>query len=139
MKYAIRGFGLAVSLSLISTVALAPHARAQSTTAAHVYIQIQGSAGAVYGFNASSTGKLSTISGSPFKPAGQIVGSTATRFFTLGQTLIHSYGIASNGDIQSQLAQIPILDYAGSSCDDGPPGLAGAVLEHTGKYIYVVL
>jgi hypothetical protein len=139
MKYPILGLGLTVSLSIISTIVLAPHARAQSTTAAHVYIQIQGSTGAVYGFNASSTGKLSTISRSPFKPAGQIVDSTSTKFLTLGQTLIHFYGIASNGAIQSQLAQIPILDYVGSSCDDGPPGDAGAIIDHTGKYIYVVL
>jgi hypothetical protein len=42
MAYAVRGFGVAASLMLVSTVALAPSAKAQSTTAAHVYIQIQG-------------------------------------------------------------------------------------------------
>jgi hypothetical protein len=93
----------------------------------------------VYGFSASSTGKLSTIAGSPFKPAGQIVGSTQTKFFTLGQTLIHSYGIASSGALQSQLAQMPIFDYTGSDCGGGTSGENGAVLDHTGKYIYVML
>src|ERR1035438_3658616 len=94
MTHAVRGLGLAVSLSLVSTVALAPRARAQSTTAAHVYVQVKGSAGEVYGFSASSTGKLSSISGSPFKPAGLPLGATKSKFFTMGNTLIHSYGIA---------------------------------------------
>jgi hypothetical protein len=103
-----------------------------------VYIQIQGPEGAVYGFSASSTGKLSAIPGSPFKPAGQIIGSNKFQFLTLGQTLIHSYGLASDGALQSQLAQMPILDYAGSKCGSAT-GTDAAVLDHTGKYIYVVL
>jgi hypothetical protein len=104
-----------------------------------VYIQIQGPAGAVYGFSASSAGQLSAIPGAPWKPAGQIVGSTASKFFTLGQDLIHSYGIASSGALQSQLAQMPIFDYTGSDCGGGTSGQDGAVLDHTGKYIYVML
>jgi len=145
MTYACKISGLAVALALISAAstfsqtATDPQANTTSTTAAHVYIQIQGTAGAVYGFNSSSTGQISVISGSPFKPAGEIVGSTPTKFFTLGQTLIHSFGVASNGAIGSQLAQIPILDYTGSSCDGGLKGDDDAALDHTGKYVYVML
>jgi hypothetical protein len=143
MMHAVRRLGLAATLVFVSTAAFVPEARAQSTpaTAAYVYIQIQGPEGAVYGFNASSTGKLSAISGSPFKPAGQIVGSTPTKFFTLGETLLHSYGIGSNGAIQSQIAQAPIYDYAGSECGDSnfSNGVDSAVLDHTGKYVYVLL
>ncbi|MGB6691215.1 MAG: hypothetical protein WBE76_25560 [Terracidiphilus sp.] len=141
MTHAVRGLGLAATLVLVSTVAVATQARAQSTssTAAYVYIQIQGAEGSVYGFRASSTGQLSAIPGSPWKPAGAIVGSTPTKFFTLGQTLIHSYGIASNGALGSQLAQMPILDYQGSVCGGGTDGQDGAVLDHSGKYIYVML
>jgi len=104
MNHAARGFCLSGSLVVFSLLALVAGAGAQSTssTAAHVYIQTQGSSGPVYGLSTSSSGQLSSISGSPFKPSGQIVGSTSTKFFTLGQTLIHSYGIGSNGAIESQ-------------------------------------
>jgi hypothetical protein len=141
MTHRIRGFGLAAALVLVSTLAVIPRARAQSASpsAAYVYIQIQGPEGAVYGFSSSSTGQLSAIPGSPFKPAGLIVGSTATKFLTLGEDLIHSYGITSDGALGSQLAQIPVFDYTGSVCGGGTSGQDGAVLDHTGKYIYVML
>lgn len=141
MMHRVRGYGLAATLVLASAVAVVPQARAASTpsTAAYVYIQIQGPEGSVYGFNASSTGQLSTISGSPFKPAGLVIGGTASKFFTLGQTLIHSYPIGSSGALGSQLAQEPVFDYNGSECGGGTSGQDGAVLDHTGKYIYVML
>jgi hypothetical protein len=141
MMHAFRGFGLAAALVSISSFAVVPKARAASTpsTAAYVYIQIQGPQGSVYGFSASSTGKLSAIPGAPWKPAGQIVGSNKSQFLTLGQTLIHSYGIAANGAIGSQLAQEPVFDYQGSECGGGSSGQDGAVLDHSGKYIYVML
>jgi hypothetical protein len=148
MTHAFRGLGLAASLVLASTLAVAPQASAQSTsstssTAAHVYVQTDGPEGSVYGFNASSTGQLSAISGSPFKPGTAIVGATSTKFFTLGQTLLHSYGIASDGAIESQIAEIPIYDYAGKDCGDASDksytNINSAVLDHSGEYIYVLL
>ncbi|HWG20517.1 MAG TPA: hypothetical protein VG225_08290 [Terracidiphilus sp.] len=148
MTYAVRGLGLVFSLVLVSTLAAcslthldsqAATASTTPSTAAYVYIQIQGPEGSVYGFRASPTGHLSPIHGSPFKPAGEIVGGTPTKFFTLGKDLIHSYGIASDGVIGSQLSQIPIYDYAGSRCGDPSYAEAQAVLDHTGKYIYVLL
>jgi hypothetical protein len=141
MMHSVRGLGLAASLVLVSTLAVVPKARAASapSTAAYVYIQIQGAEGSVYGLSASSTGQLSAIPGAPWKPAGQIIASTSTKFFTLGEDLIHSYGIASNGALRSQLSQMPIFDYTGSVCGGGTDGQDGAVLDHTGKYIYVML
>jgi hypothetical protein len=140
MKFAVRGLGLAASLALVSTAPVVTPAKAQSMPpAAYVYVQISSLQGSVYGFSSSSTGKLTPIQGAPWKPAGSIIGSNKSQFFTLGQDLIHSYGIASDGAIESQLAQMPILDYAGSSCNDGLQGDNGAVLDHTGKYIYVKL
>jgi hypothetical protein len=141
MTHAVRGFGLAATLVLIFTGAVFSQASTASTssTAAYVYVQIQGAEGAVYGFRASSSGQLSAISGSPFKPSGQIIGSNKYQFFTLGKDLLHSYGIASDGAIQSQLSQTSIFDYAGSVCGGGSTGENGAVLDHTGKYIYVML
>jgi hypothetical protein len=141
MKNPVQGFGLAASLVLFSTLGVLPQARAQSTssTAAYVYIQIQGPAGAVYGFSASSTGQLTAIPGAPWKPAGEIIGSNKSQFFTQGEDLIHSYGMASDGALESQLSQVPVLDYAGSGCGGAPSALDGAELDHTGKYMYVLL
>jgi hypothetical protein len=139
MTYAVRGLGLAVSLSLVSTVALVPRANAQSTTAAHVYIQIQGPAGAVYGYSASSSGQLTAISGAPWKPTGQIIGSNKTQFITLGQDNIHSYAVASDGAIGSQLEQNPFTDYPGGNCGTGSTAMNSAVLDHTGEYVYILL
>jgi hypothetical protein len=93
----------------------------------------------VYGYSASSTGQLTAIPGSPFKPAGAPIGGTTTRFFTMGETLIHSYGIASSGAIGSQISQIPVFDYAGGSCGAERAGSAEALLDHSGQYIYVLL
>ncbi|HUH63715.1 MAG TPA: hypothetical protein VLZ50_11975 [Terracidiphilus sp.] len=145
MMHRVRGLGLAATLVFFAPVAVVPKARAASTpsTVAHVYIQVQGPEGAVYGYSASSTGKLSAISGSPFKLGTAIVGSTPTKFFTLGQTLLHSYKIGSNGAIGSQLGRAPIYDYSGSECGDSTikeyQEINGAVLDHTGKYVYVLL
>jgi len=145
MTHAVRGFGLAATLVFASTVAVAPRARAASTpsTAAYVYVQIQGPEGAVYGYRASSTGSLSAIAGSPFKPGTAIVGATPTKFFTLGQTLLHSYKVESNGAIGAQLSDKAIYDYSGGECGD--PTLKeyqevnSATLDHSGKYVYVLL
>jgi len=138
MKTAIRGLGIAVSLMLVSTAAVLPLASAQST-AAHVYIQVQGPAGAVYGYSASSSGQLTAIPGSPFKPGTAIIGSNNTEFFTLGKTTLRSFAVGSNGAIGSQVGSAAILDYGGNACGSGTGGTDNAVLDHTGKYVYVLL
>lgn len=133
-----RGLGLAATLAFISTLGVVPQAKAQST-AAYVYVQSQGAAGPVYGYNANTSGQLTAISGSPFKPGTQIVGGNGTQFFTLGHTLLHSWAVGSNGAIGSQLSDIAILNYSGGSCAGSQDGDASGVLDHTGKYIYLVL
>ncbi|MFZ0303695.1 MAG: hypothetical protein WAL75_13480 [Terracidiphilus sp.] len=141
MLHRFWGLGIAAALALATIFAIATYAEAQSTppTSAYVYVQIQGPEGAVYRFNSSSTGQLSTIAGSPWKVSGEIVGSTPTKFFTLGKDLIHSYALGSNGSIGSQLSQMPVFDNAGSGCGGGTNGQDGAVLDHTGKFIYLLL
>lgn len=136
MKNMFRGLtAFAVVASLITF-----QARSQSTSnAAYVYIQVQGPAGAVYGYSASASGQLTAISGSPFKPGTAIVGSNNSQFFTLGKTTLHSFAVGSNGAIGSQLFSAPIFDYAGNSCGGGVNGSDYAVLDHTGKDIYVLL
>lgn len=139
MTHGLRSLSLAASLLLASTLAVSPQARAQSTsTAAHVYVQVGGQAGSIYGYSASSTGQLSPISGSPFNLGTQMIGSTSTKFITLGHTLLHSYSVASDGAIQSQLFQIPVVNYSGSSCGGSQPVAQGGTLDHTGTNVYVM-
>jgi len=140
MMHSVRGLVLPAILVLASVVVVAPKAGAQPTppTAAYVYIQIQGPGGAVYGFRASSSGQLSPIPGAPWKLVGQLVGATQTKFFTAGKDLIHSYAIGADGAIGPQLGEMPALEYAGSGCAGGK-GINQAKLDHTGKYIYVLL
>ncbi|MGB6827747.1 MAG: Ig-like domain-containing protein [Terracidiphilus sp.] len=145
MTHPIRGLGLAASLVLISTVAVVPKASAQSTssTAANVYVQVGGPEGAVYGYNASSTGQLSAISGSPFSLGSAIVGSNGSQLFTLGQTQLHSYGIGSNGAIGSQMGDTDVYNYGGGDCGDSSDAsyqnVNSAELDHSGKFVYVLL
>lgn len=139
MRHLVRGFMLGATLVFVLSLALASAASAQSTPSAYVYVQSQGPAGAVHGFRASSTGQLNAIPGSPFKLGTKIIGGTGTKFFTLGKTLIHSYPVAADGAIEAQKAQINVFNYSGSSCGDQNNGLYDAVLDHTGKYIYVLL
>jgi hypothetical protein len=138
MTHAVRGLGFAATFALVYTFAFVPQARAQST-AAYVYVQVQGPAGPVYGYSASSGGQLSPISSSPFKPGTAIVGGNGSKFFTLGHTLLHSWAVGSNGAIGSQLSDIGFMGYTGGSCAGTQDGDVTGVLDHTGKYIYLVL
>lgn len=138
MKGVVRGFGLAAVLAVVPAFVAVPQAKAQSN-AAYVYVQVGGPAGAVYGYSASSGGQLTPIPGSPFKPGTKIIGGNGSEFFTLGRTLLHSWAVGANGAIGSQLSTIGILNYAGSACGGGTSGTDDAVLDHTGKYMYVLL
>ena len=141
MTHKVRVASLIASLVFLILLAVAGQAGAQSTPSpvAYVYVQIQGPDGAVYGFNASSAGHLSAIPGSPFKVTGTIIGATPTKFFTQGEDLLHSYSLSASGVIGSQLGQAPVFDYSGSGCGSAASGQNGAVLDHSGKYIYVLL
>src|SRR5579863_5675170 len=139
MLSAFRVSGLAGALALVSSFAAIPPISAQSTLA-HIYVQSSGNAGPVYGYTALSNGQFPAISGSPFKPGTKIVGGTGSKFFTIGKTLLHSYAVNSNGALGSQLSQIGFLNYTGGSCfSSADPVGPEAVLDHTGKSIYVLL
>jgi hypothetical protein len=137
MTHISKGLSLAAALLLASFVAVPPEATAQSTssTAAYVYIQIQGAQGSVYGFTASSSGKLSAIAGAPWKPTGLIIGDNKQLLVTMGQDNLHSWTIDSNGAIGGALESNPDTDY-GDDCDAGAN--VGAVMDHTGQYVYVL-
>ncbi|MFZ0303694.1 MAG: hypothetical protein WAL75_13475 [Terracidiphilus sp.] len=141
MMYRLRGLGLAATLVFVSMLAANSNAKAQSTpsNSAYVYVQIDGPQGAVYGLQASSAGKISAIPGGKWQLAGQIVGSNKSQFITLGEDNIHSYAVESNGAIGSALEQNPYTDYAGGQCGTGSTADNNAVLDHTGKFVYIVL
>src|ERR1700760_827739 len=139
MLSAFRVSGLAGALAFVFSFAAIPPISAQSTLA-HIYVQSAGDAGPVYGYTALSNGQYTLISGSPFKPGTKIVGGTGSKFFTIGKTLLHSYAVGSNGALGSQLSQVGFFNYSGASCGSSTdPVGPQAVLDHTGKSIYVLL
>jgi hypothetical protein len=144
MTHAVRVFGLIYCFVLGSTISSlsqstdATAATSSSSPAAFVYVQTQGSSGPINAYSANSSGVLSTISGSPFSMTGLMIGSNRYQFISLGTNDIHSYKVASNGAIGDQLSVIDTADYAGGVCGTSS-GTAGAVLDHTGKYLYVTL
>jgi hypothetical protein len=110
--------------------------QAKPTTSPVAYVYVQSSSGVV-AYSASSTGQLSKISGSPFHTTGTISGSTGSTFFTVGTDDIHAYPVASNGGIKAQESQIDSQKYSGAVC--GTALYGGGVLDHSGKYFYLLL
>lgn len=109
-----------------------------SATAPVAYVYVGTVSKGVYLYNADSSGKLTQVSGSPFQTTGLAIGSNGKYFITLGTNLVHSYPVASNGAIKGQASSIDTQDYDGADCDSGV-GTQGAVLDHTGKDVYVLL
>jgi hypothetical protein len=100
---------------------------------ANVYVPAEAG---ILAYNASSTGALTPIKGSPFtETSGLAVGTNGTSFITLGTDYVHAYTVSSTGAIGAQTSEINTQLYSGAEC-----GLTnGAVLDHTGLYLYVLL
>ena len=109
-----------------------PAATAAAANVAYVYV---GTAKGVYLYDAASNGKLTLVSGSPFKIAGTAAASNGNYFITLGTQYLHSYSVASNGAIKAQVSQINTKDYTDGDC--GPT--SSATLDHSGQNVYVLL
>jgi hypothetical protein len=99
---------------------------------AHVYVSTTSGTNL---YDAAANGEISIVSGSPFKTVGEIIGSNGKFFITLGTGLIHNYPIAANGAIESQASANNTQDYSGANCG----GTDGAVLDHKGQNVYVLL
>jgi hypothetical protein len=109
---------LAATLSIAAAGAQAlPNQSAAATTptnVARVYVQ---TANGVNVYTTSSTGKLTLVSGSPFKnTAGQMIGFGGSHLITVGTNYIHSYAMTSTGGIKGQVAQINSALYPGAAC-----------------------
>ena len=107
---------------------------AATPTAAHVAYVYVGTSKGVYLYNATSSGSLSLVSGSPFSIAGSAVGSNGKYFLSLGTNYLHSYPVASNGAIKGQSAQINTALHQGAECGT----TFGGTIDRTGTEAYVL-
>ena len=134
---------LAATLAMAGAFAQAQTGDADQTTidgnpvtpVAYVYVS---TSNGINLYDAASNGHLTEVSGSPFHTTLPMIGSNGSHFFTLDYTdfaTIHSYSVASNGAIGSQVSSINSQNHTGVDC--GSPD--GAVLDHTGQNIYVLL
>jgi hypothetical protein len=99
---------------------------------AYVYVS---TTDGTYAYDASSTGKLTPIKGSPFQTTGGMVGTNGKFFATVGTDYVFSYEVASNGAIGKQVSEIDTQKYTGVACGTAN----GVALDHTGEYVYVSL
>ncbi len=144
MDYAVRGLTLAFCLVPLS----GGLAFAQSTSIdadpavtiapiANLYV---GTTKGIYLYDETPTGKLTLVSGSPFKtPAGLLIGVTGRYLITLGTYIVHSYQLSSTGAVEKAIAAIDTLDYKDSgNCNGSIQGTSFGSLNHQGRNVYVV-
>lgn len=132
---------LTLSLAVLSTGRAVSQTKsqdsvpAQTITAsdvAHVYV---GTTKGVYLYDATANGSLTLVSGSPFHPTGDEVGSNRKYFISVEGGHVYSYRVESTGAIGPESAQIDTESYDGGECGS----ITGAVLDHTGQNLYVQL
>ena len=128
--------------SLVFSVCLAIcSGAAAAQTVAYVYVaENRPSATAtspITVYAASSTGRLTQISGSPFKQTtGTMSGTNGSHFITVDQNsttthqYLHVYNVGSNGVIGGQVSKYDLHNW----CEmDG-----GAEFDHSGQFVYVL-
>ena len=127
---------LALAAALLTAAAGAQRlpdqsAAATTTNVARVYVQ---TAKGVNVYTTSSTGKLTLVSGLPFKnTAGQMIGFAGSHLITVGTNYIHSYAMTSTGGIKGQVAQINSALYPGAACGTTD----GGTIDRTGTEAYI--
>jgi hypothetical protein len=109
---------------------------ATSAPAPVAYVYIQTTPGVMV-YAAAANGTLTPVKGSPFKVIGQMEDIGGKFLISVGNTILHTYSIGSNGAVGKQIFQINTASYGGSEC--GTTSGQGSVLDHTGKYLYVHL
>src|SRR5271156_4614245 len=80
-----------------------------SAQEAYVYDTV---AKGTYAYDASSTGKLTLIKGSPFKTAGALIGTNGKFLVTADTTTVFSYAVESNGGIGKLVSTINTQLYS---------------------------
>jgi Big-like domain-containing protein len=107
-------------------------ATAAAAPVADVYV---GTTNGVYLYDAAPNGSLSRVPVAPRAVKGVAIGSNRKYFLSLDSTYLHSYTQTSDGKIMSQASFINTQTLSGNECGTAK----GAVLDHTGQYIYVLL
>src|SRR5215469_3993962 len=125
-----------ILLSVVATVSLIAQTvnQAAATPAPVAYVYV-GTLKGINLYNAAPNGKLTLVSGSPFKTTGLMIGSNQRFFITLGISWVRSYPVKANGAIGGQVSQINTQNYNGRDCGTSN----GAVLDHSGQDVYVLL
>ena len=128
----IATISIGTALAQTSTAQTSESTAATSSPVAYVYVQT--SQGTVL-YDASSSGKLTLVAGSPFNTSGYYIGNNGKYFITAGIHDLHTYKVAANGALGPQTSQFDTQSYGGGQC-----GLtSGAVLDHSGQDVYVSL
>ncbi len=142
MRHAVTGkIKLALALAVLSTgsaftqIATAETIAETTTTSPVAYVYVQTTKGVVV-YEAASTGALTQVSGSPFADSGQMGAANGSYLFSVGTDYIHTYKVNSNGAVGQQVSEIDAQKYGGAQCGTN---VGGALLDHTGKYLYVLL
>ena len=134
-RAAIRTLSLSFFSALATTPLLAQAVtQAVAAPAPVAYVYVATSKG-INLYNAASNGKLTLVSGSPFKTTGLMIGSNQKYFITLGTYWVRSYPVKANGAIGAQVSQINTQNYSGRDCGT----TNGAVLDHSGQDVYALL
>jgi hypothetical protein len=125
---------LCTGAALAQTSVEPAYQRPPATGSPVAYVYVQTSNGTVL-YDASSSGKLTLVAGSPFNTSGEVIGSNGKYYITMGIHDLHTYKVAANGALGPQTSQFDTQSYAGGQC-----GLtSGAVLDHSGQDVYVSL
>jgi len=141
MHYKFKTLSFVVNLALLTAVPAFTQTPAQSPVA-YVYVAENGPANSQSGgpisiFAASAAGELTQVKGSPFAQSSfYIVGDTGTDFVTLDSSsatthqYLRTYEVTSTGAIGAAVAKQDLHEWCGLD--------AGATLDHSGEYVYVL-
>ncbi len=132
---------LALLATLCTGVAFA------ASPVAYVYVQngsVNAQGNLVYSisvYSAASDGKLTLVKGSPFlnNSTDGIVGTNGSYLVTQGNGYVYSYAVESSGDIGKLVSKINTQLYSGDQCGTDQLATGNAELDHTGKYVYIIL
>jgi hypothetical protein len=103
-------------------------------TSAYVYVQ---TSKGIEAYSSTSAGTLTLVKDSPFPVIGQIAAVTGQHLISVGTTYLHAYLLAADGAIGEQIDEINTAAYPGGEC--GPTTGHRTLLDHSGKYFYVLL
>jgi hypothetical protein len=141
MRYAFTGVKLAFTLALLSIgpaftqIATAETSPETTTTSSVAYVYVQTTKGVAV-FDTSPTGRLTLVKGSLFADTGQMGAINGSYLISVGTDDLHTYTIESKGAVGKQAFEINTQSYGGARCGTTT---GGALFDHTGKYLYVLL